>query len=205
MGIEPTTRLVGASLVLKTRGATRLQSPPYLCKLLSGMVESNIVATVRSRARILSKLTKIAVAHGHPLRVEILENRDNILASCLEDLSRLSRPELRRKREGRVKVASGLAKRVDMKNQELFECMIHERHRAARGNQQLNEVVTCAGIWIGLCAKIFGVRRLQTSLAQRLFNRAQLGALRMREPGKRIMPGERDPFPSTHHAALFDK
>ena len=81
------------------------------------MVESNIVATVRSGARMLGQMTKITAAHGQPLRVEMLEHRDNILARCLEDLSRLSRPELRRKREGRAKVASGLAQRIDMKNQ----------------------------------------------------------------------------------------
>lgn len=150
-------------------------------------------------------MTQIAVSHGHALRVEMLEHRDNILASCLEDLSRLSRPELRRKREGRTKVASGLAQRVDMKNQELSECMIHERHNAARGDQQLDQVVTCAGICIGLCPKIVGVRRFQTALAQRLFNCVQLGALCMREPSQRVMPGERDTFPSAHHVAFFDK
>jgi len=32
MGIEPTTRRLGASMVLKTREATRLQSPPLRSK-----------------------------------------------------------------------------------------------------------------------------------------------------------------------------
>jgi len=169
------------------------------------MVESNIVATVRSGARILDQMTKIAAAHGQALRVEMLEHRDNILARCLEDLSRLSRPELRRKREGRVKVASCIAQRVDMKDQKLSECMIHERHSAARGDQQLDKVVTCAGICIGLFAKIVGIRGLQATLAQRLFNRVQSAALSVREPGKQIMRGERDDFPSADHAAFFDK
>jgi hypothetical protein len=47
------------------------------------MVESNIVATVRSGARILSHMTKIAVAQGYPLRVEMLEYRDDVFASRL--------------------------------------------------------------------------------------------------------------------------
>lgn len=83
--------------------------------------------------------------------------------------------------------------------------MIHERHSAARGDQQLDEVVTCAGICIGLCAQIVGVRWLQTTLEQRLFNRVQPGALSVREPGKRIMRGQRDAFPSAHHVAFFDE
>jgi hypothetical protein len=169
------------------------------------MVESNIVATDRSRASILCEMTKIAVSHGYPLRVEMLEYRDDILASCLQHLSRLSRPELRRKRKGLAKVTSGVAQRVDMKKQELSERMIHEWRRAARGDQQLDEIVTCAGIRFGFCAKIVRVRRFQTALAQRLFNRVQLRALGMREPSQRIMPGERDTLPSTHHAALFDE
>ena len=169
------------------------------------MVESNIVATGRSRARILCQMTKIAIAYCYALRVEMLEDRDNVLAGRPERLSRLSRPELRRKRKGPGKVTRSLSQRVDMKKQELIERMIHKQHRAARGDQQFNKVVTCVGIRVGFCMQFLEVRRFQTALAQGLFNRVELQALGMREPRQRIMPGERDTRPCAHHAALLDE
>ena len=65
MGIEPTTRRIDASMVLKTREATRLQSPPNAITLVLWLLVGN-----RNR---IAHLAQVAVALGDFDGVEIFK------------------------------------------------------------------------------------------------------------------------------------
>ena len=73
MGIEPTTRSICASMVLKTREATRLRSPPY-CRSLSSRVTGG-------NGNLWLQLAQIAIALRDVLGVEMFQHGDDEAAA----------------------------------------------------------------------------------------------------------------------------